>query len=506
MTAQTLAVAPALATERHERRSADVESGDDGGPAGARPSEVEHRPLRGLALGIVLAAQLVVVLDFSIVNVALPTLSAQFGVSAEAAQWVVTAYALTFGGLLVLGGRAADLFGRRKVLTVGLVSFAVASAAGGLSSDMPMLIASRAVQGIAAALIAPASLSILTTSFREGRARNRVLGLYGITASVGFVVGLVAGGVLVDTVGWRGVFFVNVPVCVAMAAIGRRRLPTMRSTRVRRHLDLAGALMITAAAAMLVLAPSVGASDGWTSGALAACLVGAAVCLVAFVHHEQRSPNPLVPLGIFRQRARVGGDIVACLVGAWVAAEVLVASLYSQEVLGYSALAVGLVAIPQGVGGILRGIVGPRLLDRVGIRNFLVGNCLLAAAGLAVLFRFPVTSRYPLLGLVFIVIGFGTTNVVFGATVAGSSGVRDSDQGLAGAVLNASRQIGSAVGVAVLLSVATRATAGTGAVDAGGYRTGLLWATAVAVAAALVSLLVKPVSDGNELPLQGSSG
>ena len=156
----------------------------------------EHRPLAGLALGIVLAAQLVVVLDFTIVNVALPTLSAELGVSADAAQWVVTAYALTFGGLLVLGGRAADLFGRRRTLTVGLVSFAVASAAGGLAGDMTLLVASRAVQGIAAALIAPASLSILTTSFREGPARNRVLGFYGITASVGFVVGLVAGGVL----------------------------------------------------------------------------------------------------------------------------------------------------------------------------------------------------------------------------------------------------------------------------------------------------------------------
>jgi EmrB/QacA subfamily drug resistance transporter len=392
-----------------------------------------------LALGSVLVAQLVVVLDFSIVNVALRTLSAELGVSADAAQWVVTAYALTFGGLLVLGGRAADLFGRRKVLTVGLVSFAVASAAGGLASDMPMLIASRAVQGIAAALIAPASLSILTTSFREGRARNRVLGLYGITASVGFVLGLVAGGVLVDTVGWRGVFFVNVPICLAMAAIGRRRLPAMRSTEVRHHLDLAGAL--TAAAAMLVLAPSIGASDGWTSGALAACLIGGAVCLVAFVRRERRSRDPVVPLGIFRQRARVGGDIVAGLVGAWVAAEVLVVSLYSQEVLAHSALAAGPFAIPQGVGGILRGIVGPTLLDRVGLRRFLVGNCILAAAGLAVLFRFPMTSRYPLLGLAFIVIGFGTTNVVFGATVAASSAVRDEEQGLASAVLNASRQI-----------------------------------------------------------------
>jgi predicted MFS family arabinose efflux permease len=216
------------------------------------------------------------------------------------------------------------------------------------------------------------------------------------------------------------------------------------------------------------------------------------VCLATFVRHEQRSRQPLVPLDIFRHRVRVGGDIVAGLGGAWVAAEVLVVSLYCQEVLGYSALAAGLVAVPQGVGGILRGFVGPRMLDRVGLRRFLVGNCLLAVTGLAVLFRFPVTSRYPLLGLVFIAIGFGTTNVVFGATVASSSGVADAEQGLAGAVLNASRQIGSAVGVAVLLSVATSTTTGSGAGAAGGYRTALLWATAIAGTAALASLLVTP--------------
>ena len=164
---------------------------------------------------------------------------------------------------------------------------------------------------------------------------------------------------------------------------------------------------------------------------------------------------------------------MAGLAGAWLAAEVLVVSVYSQEVLGYSALAAGLIAIPQGVGGILRGVVGPRLLDRVGVRTFLVGNCLLAAAGLGVLFRFPITSDYPLLALVFIAIGFGTTNVVFGATVTGSSGVRNDEQGLAGAVLNGSRQIGSAIGVAVLLSLATSTTAGSSAGTAGGYRTGL---------------------------------
>ena len=476
-----------------------VESGDLGVPGSRSPGK-QRRPLGGLALGIVLAAQLVVVLDFSIVNVALPSLSSELGVTADGAQWVVTAYALTFGGLLVLGGRAADLFGRRRMLTFGLVSFAIASAAGGLAANMPLLIAARAVQGIAAALIAPASLSILTTSFSEGRARNRVLGLYGIMASVGFVAGLVLGGILVDTVGWRGVFFVNVPVCFAMAAVGVRLLPAMRPLALRHHLDLAGALMVTAAAALLVLAPSIGASEGWVSARFAGCLIGTVVCLLIFVRHEQRSRQPLVPLSIFRHRTLVGGDLVAGLGGAWVAAEVLVVSLYSQDVLGYSALAAGFVAVPQGVGGILRGVVGPRLLDRVGVRTFLVANCLIAAAGLAMLFRFPVTSRYPLLGLVFLAIGLGTTNVVFGATVAGSSGVANDEQGLAGAVLNGSRQIGSAVGIAVLLSVATSTPTGS-AGSAGGYRTALLWATAIAVAAAaLASLLVKPAQ-----PDQGPS-
>jgi EmrB/QacA subfamily drug resistance transporter len=450
-------------------------------------------PIGGIALGLVLAAQFVVVLDFSIVNVALPALSRELGVSADTAQWVVTAYALTFGGLLVLGGRAADFFGRRRVLTVGLVGFAVASAAGGLAADMALLVAARAVQGIAGAMIAPAALSILTTSFSEGPRRNRVLGLYGIMASVGFVAGLVAGGVLVDTVGWRGVFFVNVPVCLTMAVAGRRLLPEMRPAVRPRHLDLAGGLLVTAAAAMLVLAPSVAASDGWASAQFAGCLVGGGVLLAAFVRHERRSPQPLVPLGIFRQRVLVAGDIVVGLAGAWVAAEVLVLSLYSQDVLKYSALVAGLAAVPQGVGGVLRGVVGPRLLDRVGVRTFLVGNCALAAASLAVLFRFPATSRYPLLGVVLIVLGFGTTNVIFGTTVAGSAGVRDDQQGLAGAVLNASRQIGAAIGTAVLLSVAAGTV--TGAASAGGYRTGMLVATGAAVVAALVSLYAKPRSE-----------
>ncbi len=212
-----------------------------------------------LGLGVVLGASLVVILDFSIVNVALPALSVELGVGTTTSEWVITAYALTFGGLLVLGGRASDFFGRRRMLLAGLALFALASAAGGVAANFSLLAASRAVQGIAAALVAPAALSTLTTSYPEGPARNRVLGYFGMTASAGFVVGLVAGGILVDTVGWRGVFFVNVPVCLALVMVGSRALPAGTTAVGPRHLDLPGAALVTSGTAVLVYAPTLAA-------------------------------------------------------------------------------------------------------------------------------------------------------------------------------------------------------------------------------------------------------
>src|SRR5207302_576266 len=253
----------------------------------------------------------------------------------------------------------------------GIVGFAVASAAGGVAINLPVLVLARAVQGVAAAAVAPAALSILTTSFPDGLARTRVLGWYGSMASVGFVAGLVIGGVLVETVGWRGVFFVNVPLCLLGAAVSPRIVPADAPGSVRPHLDLMGACLVTAGVATLVYAPTAGVDAGWTSVSFFVALAVSGVLLTAFVLRERQSPQPLMPLSIFRSRTLAAGDGVTLLAGAWNASEVLLLSLFCQQVLGYSPLQAGLVAVPQGVAGLLRGVVGAAVVVRLGIKRFL---------------------------------------------------------------------------------------------------------------------------------------
>ena len=252
-----------------------------------------------------------------------------------------------------------------------------------------------------------------------------------MTASIGFVVGLVAGGVLVDTVGWRGVFFVNVPLCLALAIVAPSALPGGTTTAGVRRLDLPGALLVTAGMATLVYTPTVGTRDGWASVEFAACVLASAALLAAFVQVERRGRQPILPLSILRHHTLVIGDTLMVLVGALMAGEVLVLTLYAQQVLGYSPLVSGLIAIPQGIGGLLRGLVAARLLDRAGLRWFLAANWALAALSILVLFRFPATSHYPLLGIVLLGVGFGSTNVIFGGTIAGSAGVSNDEQGSA---------------------------------------------------------------------------
>jgi EmrB/QacA subfamily drug resistance transporter len=448
--------------------------------------------LGGLALLIVLSAQLVVTLDFSIVNVALPNISRDLHVTSTSVQWVVTAYAITFGGFLVLGGRAADLFGRRRLFVVGLVGFAVASAAGGVATTFPMLVAARAAQGVAAAAVAPAALSILTTSFPDGPARTRVLGYYGIMASVGFVLGLVLGGMLVETVDWRGVFFVNVPICLFAAAVSHRILAPGDSTGTRPRLDLPGASLVTAGVAVLVYAPTAGVEAGWTSTPFLGALTASALLLTAFVLRQRHSSHPLVPLSIFRSGTLAAGDVVTLLVGAWIAGEVLVLTLFLQQVRGYSPLLAGLVVVPQGVGGMLRGVVGPAVVARLGVKRFMAASAAVSAIGLGLLLRFPATSREPFLGVVLLVIGFGSTCTLFAATVAGSSGVSNGEQGLASGLINMSRQLGSAIGVAVLLAIAAafaRAGGGSASATADGFRLAMGITAGLAVVATVVTIL-----------------
>jgi predicted MFS family arabinose efflux permease len=314
-----------------------------------------------------------------------------------------------------------------------------------------------------------------------------VLGYFGATASVGFVLGLVLGGALVEFSSWRAVFFVNVPVCIFCAAVGRK-LPTGAATDTRRHLDVVGAILVTAGVGVLVYATTAGAQRGWTSTLFAAALLLAGSLLTAFVLHERRSPRPLVPLSIFRRRTLAAGDVVTLLTGAWTGGEVLILSLYCQQVLGYTPLQTGLVVVPQGVAGLIRGIVGASLVTRLGVKRFLVASTALSALGLALLLRFPATSRYPLLGVVLFIVGFGTTSAVFGAVVAGTAGVTDDEQGLAGALVNAARQVGSAVGVAALLSIAVgQASGGSTTASAAGYRLAMGVAAGLAVVATVIS-------------------
>jgi EmrB/QacA subfamily drug resistance transporter len=442
---------------------------------------------RRLALALILTAAFMVVLDFSIVNVALASIEREFGFSATAVQWIVTGYAIAFGGLLILGGRAADTFGRRRMFMIGLAVFSAASLAGGLAHDPVLLVSSRVVQGAGAALVAPSALSLITTGFREGPARTRALGMYGATASIGFVAGQVLGGVLVEFTSWRAVFLVNVPVGIAALILAPRLLGESRQAAGAGHkLDIGGALLITGAVAALVFAVSQGYVLGWSSPAVLGALVAAAAAGAAFVAVERRHPEPLVRGDLVRLPSLRKAGTMNLLLGLWNAGELIVLSLYFQQVLHDSPLATGLAIAPQGVIGFTAGAFGARLARRIGIRRVLILTSALSTAGFLVLTQLPATGGYsPLLTAVMLV-GFGTAGTAFGTMVTASAGVGDSDQGLVGGVINTSRQVGAAIGAALLPAVAEAVSHGSPAAAASGDRAAMLTA---AVAAALATVV-----------------
>lgn len=465
------------------------------GPAGPRPGSGR------LALLLILTASFMVVLDFSIVNVALASIGRELGFTAATLQWVVTGYAIAFGGLLILGGRAADLFGRRRMFTAGLLLFAAASLAGGLAQAPALLVAARVVQGAGAAIVAPAALSLITTGFPEGPARTRALGWYGATASTGFVAGQVLGGVLVQYTTWRAVFLVNVPVGLAAALAAPRLLgrrgPLRQAGRgraaggtgqpaARRRLDVGGALLITGAVAALVFAVSQGNVAGWASPAVLAGLAAAALAAAGFLAVESRHPEPLVRASLLRLPSLRQGYLLAMLLGVWNGGEMLVLSLYFQQVLHDSALASGLAIAPQGIVGFTAGAFGARLTARLGLRRLLMVASAAAMTGFIVLTRLPATGPYsPLLAAV-VFVGFGSAGTAFGAMVSASRGVADADQGVVGGVINTSRQLGAAVGAALLPAVAIAAGRGGTVATAAGDRAAMLTG---AVAAALAMLV-----------------
>jgi EmrB/QacA subfamily drug resistance transporter len=466
------------------------------GPAGAPEPAGALGPAgssahRGLGLALILTAAFMVVLDFSVVNVALASIERDLGFSASAVQWIVTGYAITFGGLVILGGRAADMFGRRRMFMAGLLIFSAASLAGGLAHDAALLVASRMVQGAGAALVAPSALSLITTGFAEGPERNRALGMYGAATSVGFVAGQVLGGVLVQFMSWRAVFLVNVPVGVLALLLAPRLLGESRCEVAhdgagrRRRLDVGGALLITSAMTALVFALSQADVLGWASPTVLGAMLLATGGGAAFAVVERRHPDPLVRISLLRRPGLRQAGTLTLLQGLWNAGELIVLSLYFQQVLHYSPLATGLAMAPQGVIGFAAGVFGARLTRRVGIRRALILFGAVATIGFLVLTRLPAGGGYsPLLAAVML-IGFGTAGTAFGTMVTASAGVADGDQGLVGGVINTSRQVGAAIGAALLPAVVQAVDHGSRAA-APGDRAAML---AAAVAAALATLV-----------------
>ncbi len=454
-----------------------------------------------LALALLCVAQFMVVLDFSIVNVAMPTIKTALKFSQSDLQWIVNAYGLTAGGLLLLAGRAADLYGRRRMLVVGLILFAAASLIGGVAGSEWLLVASRALQGIGAAIIAPASLSLLTTTFAEGEERNHALGVWGAVASGGFAAGVLLGGLLTQWLGWRSVFFVNVPIGLLAALMAQKVLPESHDEK-RPQLDVWGALLVTSGVSTLVYALAAAPEAGWLAMRTLGCFAASIVLLGAFIWVESRAAAPLIPLAIFRRRTLVGANLVGALTSAAAGSTIFVLTLYYQQVLHYRAITTGLAFLPLGLVSIVASQFAARLPQTLGVRKTLVSGAFLMLAGSLWQARLPLRPVFwrdllPAQAL----FAAGLSLLFVAAVIAATSGVRNEQQGLASGLLNTTEQIGGAVGLAVLVAVSTARTASvSGKIAPGtlppasaltaGFALALYLAAGFAVAAIVATLLL----------------
>jgi EmrB/QacA subfamily drug resistance transporter len=414
---------------------------------------------RWLALGLLCMAQFVVVLDAAIVNVALPSIGSALDFSQENLSWVVNAYVLTFGGFLLLGGRMADLLGRRRVFMSGLVLFALASLVGGFAESEAMLIGARAVQGLGAAIVSPAALSIVTTTFRDGAERNKALGVWGAVAGSGGAAGVLLGGVLTDTLGWEWVLWVNVPIGIIAALITPKLVAESRSESETRSFDVAGAVTVTAGLSVLVYALVDATDAGWGSGQTIGLLAAAAALIAVFVVIELRSAAPVVPFRIFRMRTLTGANVVGILIGASLFSMFFFISLYMQQVLDYSAIKAGLSYLPLALTIILTAGVASQLVTKIGFKPVLAAGMAFIAAGLIWFGQVSVDGSYlsDILGpSLLAAIGLGLAFVT--STIAAVSGVESHESGLASGLINTSQQVGGALGLAVLATVANSRT------------------------------------------------
>jgi EmrB/QacA subfamily drug resistance transporter len=445
-------------------------------------------PRRWKALALLCTAFFMVILDSAIVVVALPSIDADLGFSAGDLQWVLSAYLLSFGGLLLLGGRAADLLGRRRMFIAGTALFALASLACGLAGSAAMLIAARVVQGVAAAIMTPTALSIVTTTFEEGTERNKALGIWAAIGGIGATAAWLVGGPITDGLGWEWIFFVNVPVALVVAALSPSLLRESRATEHGRRFDVPGAVTITAALVALVYAVVEAPTTGWTDPQTLGLLALAGVLIVLFAAIEARAAAPLVPLRTFRSRTLVGGNVVLLALGMLAFGMPFILTQYAQGVLHYSPLKFGLASVVMPVTAALGSILGQAIATRGGLRW--VASVGLALTGLGCLLLTSVSVDGTYLGDIF----FGL--LVFGpglgaAYVAGSIGsladVAEADAGLASGLNNSSFQIGGAIGVAILSTVAVSHADGADPLAA--VTNGFQSAFATAIVFAAVGLL-----------------
>jgi len=412
-----------------------------------------------LALALLSAVQFMVVLDIAIVNVALPSIKVDLGFSQENLQWVISAYALFFGGFLLLGGRAGDLMGRKRIFLVGVVLFTLASLLCGFAQGELWLIIARGTQGLGGALIAPAALSIVTTTFKEGADRTKAMGVWAAIAVGGGAVGLLLGGILVETLSWPWIFFVNVPVGIVAFTLSFRLVPESKDEHMHRSFDVAGAVTVTAGLVALVYGIVRSSQVGWGSVEVLATLALATVLLVGFLFIERRSIEPLVRLSIFTVRTIRGANVTMFVVACGLFAMFFFNTLYLQRVLGYTPLEAGLAFLPFTLGIVIGAGVSQKLVPALGAREVPLLGAALGAVGLLLFLRLTPDSSYLvdlLPGIMLTSIGMGLVFVPI--TLIATSGVPNDDAGLASGLFNTSQQIGGALGLALLSTLASNRT------------------------------------------------
>ena len=452
------------------------------------PTTSEPDPRRWKALALLCTAFFMVILDSAIVVVALPSIGADLNFAPSDLQWVLSAYLLSFGGLLLLGGRAADLLGRRRVFMTGTALFALASLACGLAGSVDALVAARVVQGMAAAIMTPTALSIVTTTFAEGAERNKALGIWAAIGGVGATAAWLVGGPITDGLGWEWIFFINVPVALAVVALSPVLLRESRDSEHGRQFDFAGAATITAALVALVYAVVEAPKAGWASGQTLGLLAASTVLSALFVAIEARSAAPLAPLRVFRSRALVGGNLVLLALGMLAFGMPFILTQYAQDVLHYSALEFGLASVVMPVTAALGSITGQALATRGGIRPVATAGLVLTALGCLFLTQVSVDGSYfgdIFFGLLLFGPGLGATYVA--GSIGSLAGVTEADAGLASGLNNSSFQIGGAIGVAIVSTVAVSQADGSNPLAA--LTNGFQSAFATAIIFAAVGLL-----------------